>query len=1386
MRIPNKVTALLSAAMILVTATNPAALLTATAADVNYGPIHVVPNTLEVEKSDTSFMKQYPTGQTLKFSAARNERESGQIIIHSDNNIDEITVDTAALFNGSSKIPKENIEVFFEQYEYVASNAYILQEMEGYHADALLPYKIACDKNVRLNKMDSGNQGIWFTVTVPEDAQAGTYSGNFTVTLDEKTYTLPVQFTVYDFNLPEQTNYKNFYKDYTATNEKVYSEMAGYTDTKNYSDDLADFLNQRRLSTGYPKASFGWILGNPEAQLDAYTQSVYDYVTTSASPYYNLEYDDTLGSYPPSARPLSNILFTFEFELSNDYSKYMDNREELDAAIKTKAEQLITKIETSLGIELSDAEKQAVLDAANGSLYYNVKSYTHTLTEDEYKLISLDSKGTDYYLTSYDDEHKPSNIEWNERFYYALKLLDTPDALNVAHNFSLIAFPFELTNDYSQYKDNRDKLDAAIEAKAKDIITVIEAASGIKLSSGEKRAVLDAANGFLYYNVKYNTHTLTEDEKKLISLTPTGTKYYQENYDGNHEVQTLSNTEWIKRLYNALMLLGTSDALDVARYCHYKSHTRYCQYDMKYYFRDEKNNVAYVFGLQTILKALVKKSLETNTDLLQYAYFYSTQTDEPAPNDFWANYAVLATSCSFENSKKAAQKDINNYSGCSQKFKDQLTESLNNIVYFSTTSPGISITSTYTESYYTSDSAPAYNCILTKGLKSLEELGINDYAKYTNDFVEYDIYINGYESGKEPSKGYTCSIPSNYTVNAYCPLFNDFSDAQKPYECAWEGVAKDYPAVVETLENDNVHLWWYNCNSDMSPALASYIIGGNIAYNYDADSHEREKKNGYQIQGNSLAIARANKWQQFKMGIEGELYWAVDDYKLDRDKKAYNHDVWTSVSEISAGCQGVLVYPIYSLLTYSLKQMTKSQEKPKENMTPNTAKEFIENHNNQHFASSIRLENVSEAADDYDYLCMAEQYAQGNPEFEALLDKIICTIIEPYNVDYTDSSLTNSENLAKAREMLASFIILCQTNEMLNKATIMGLGKDNDIKNWRTKFNSVFTEMTDKNAEYSSIIKATTELTSIHSALARRTSQKAIRFEVSCGEPIYIDFEASNRPVLTEKIMLDCTNCQSTVGTITKNMNSSSYEIIIPIDDLPMINAIATDYTEMRSFGFRNGEYTTSVSISQMTTPEVVDVVQPITKNGYVPSTFYTQILDESVKDWKTGNQGVAFEFKPIDLNADTEREENTIAFNFNQTDWKGTTKYYTLNVAEGIAKIGNTTLQAEKCADGWYRLVIPFKILEATEDATINYSIDILSFRWITHSAAIRNVRVWKEASGDLNDDGILDKSDVTMLEAFLVGNGHLTLELWEEADYDHNGVLNVIDLTLMKRAIL
>ena len=54
----------------------------------------------------------------------------------------------------------------------------------------------------------------------------------------------------------------------------------------------------------------------------------------------------------------------------------------------------------------------------------------------------------------------------------------------------------------------------------------------------------------------------------------------------------------------------------------------------------------------------------------------------------------------------------------------------------------------------------------------------------------------------------------------------------------------------------------------------------------------------------------------------------------------------------------------------------------------------------------------------------------------------------------------------------------------------------------------------------------------------------------------------------------------------------------------------------------------------------------------------------------------------------------------------------------------------------------------------------------------------------GDVNKDGQFDAADAQALQAYLLAAG--TLADWSAGDYDGNGRLNAVDLTMMKRELL
>ena len=174
MKIQKRMTALLSAAMMLATSTPSTALVVHAIGSSDKIKVVAVPNTIEYKKNDYSYLTKYGSNDCqLTFSAARNERESGQLMIYSEENIDTIWVSTSELTYNGETIPKDKIEICFEQYENITYDNNIkwrYREINGYHADALLPYEYARLLGLNCLKTDNGyNQGIWFTVNIPDN-----------------------------------------------------------------------------------------------------------------------------------------------------------------------------------------------------------------------------------------------------------------------------------------------------------------------------------------------------------------------------------------------------------------------------------------------------------------------------------------------------------------------------------------------------------------------------------------------------------------------------------------------------------------------------------------------------------------------------------------------------------------------------------------------------------------------------------------------------------------------------------------------------------------------------------------------------------------------------------------------------------------------------------------------------------------------------------------------------------------------------------------------------------------------------------------------------------------------------------------------------------------
>ncbi len=191
---------------------------------------------------DKEYDASEKTEKTLSMRGSRGEYESAQIIVTPDKAVHGVDLTVTDLKNGDSVIPAENIEVYYEKYYYLdaMSNPEYRGEY-GSYPDALVPLDAIQEKGED-SIAGNNNQGLWVTVEVPADDElaAGTYTGTFTLKVEEQSFSVPVQFVLWDFSMPEeahmQTIFNNF-REHLMNGELDNSEeMVEY-----YTDWLLDY-----------------------------------------------------------------------------------------------------------------------------------------------------------------------------------------------------------------------------------------------------------------------------------------------------------------------------------------------------------------------------------------------------------------------------------------------------------------------------------------------------------------------------------------------------------------------------------------------------------------------------------------------------------------------------------------------------------------------------------------------------------------------------------------------------------------------------------------------------------------------------------------------------------------------------------------------------------------------------------------------------------------------------------------------------------------------------------------------------------------------------------------------------------------------------------------
>lgn len=203
-------------------------------------------------------------------ASVRNEYEGAQLILTAESDVSAYTVKTASLSKANGKVyDVKNVSVYNQKYIAVTrttTNSF----PAGMYPDAILPFDAAVEYGE--NKIEAGqNQGLFFSFYVPEDQEAGIYSGSFTVTVDGVNKEIPVSLQVYDYTLSDKVHSRSSFGVH-----RYWNEGGIISAEKDASYDMYaayyEYLLEHRVSTRYLPAANDDIEGFVK-QLKKYVQN---------------------------------------------------------------------------------------------------------------------------------------------------------------------------------------------------------------------------------------------------------------------------------------------------------------------------------------------------------------------------------------------------------------------------------------------------------------------------------------------------------------------------------------------------------------------------------------------------------------------------------------------------------------------------------------------------------------------------------------------------------------------------------------------------------------------------------------------------------------------------------------------------------------------------------------------------------------------------------------------------------------------------------------------------------------------------------------------------------------------------------------------------------
>ncbi len=214
-------------------------------------------------------------GLSVRLSAARNEWESFQILLRSDEGVKGIRVELDELRGPSGgAIPPDEARLYRQHQLHLSRGTYRNKQFQpGWYPDPLIPFRDPAagrpldQGRIRAVPFDlppGQTHGFWVDLRVPPDAPAGEYRGVCRIIAENRRpVEVPVTLVVWDFTLPRVSSLRTAFGSPAGRMRAYYRQRAQERKEPEPKDweaveaQCAEMLSRHRMNATPPSAMIG-------------------------------------------------------------------------------------------------------------------------------------------------------------------------------------------------------------------------------------------------------------------------------------------------------------------------------------------------------------------------------------------------------------------------------------------------------------------------------------------------------------------------------------------------------------------------------------------------------------------------------------------------------------------------------------------------------------------------------------------------------------------------------------------------------------------------------------------------------------------------------------------------------------------------------------------------------------------------------------------------------------------------------------------------------------------------------------------------------------------------------------------------------------------------